>query len=421
MSALRRPLLIAFATALLLQTAATVGALLFMQLPVSTEIDSVEYITTADNVLERGRFSIEHGPPYRPNAFRTPGPLLFNIPLRVLSFKNDLAAVLISRLVLLLAAYLCVRNAVEMGLGELALLAGPLLILTPTMFYYSMLPYSTELPYSAVCNLLQLGTFLFLNKTRRIGGALIGLSAAYALLLRPASLFVLIAYSGSCLLACLGLRGALRRRVAIAAIVCMIGTCVAYAAWSCRNYLVFKSFQFSTVSADNLLRYNAGRMEPFLDSQGRQELRKSLEAYPTVLQWFQEPDQFVVANQESKEGLRLIFKYPAAFLRSHLGGAIESALIFLPATLESGRNSLFLLFSLGHLGYLVCGMIGLSLLYRSLNTAQRTALLIIIVTGTISVLSGGSTHSPRFRIPLDIPLAIGTANLAVCSWTRLVT
>jgi len=408
--------LILFAAALLLQTAATVGALVFLNLPISTETDSVEYINTADNVLARGRFSIETAPPFRPSGFRTPGPLVLNIPLRILSFRSDLAAALITRLVVLLAACLCVLNAAQLGVGDYALLAGPLLILTPTMFYYSMLPYSTELPYSVVCNALQLGTLLYLNKADRLGATLIGLSALYALLLRPAALFVLIAYVGSCALVALVTGGALWRRIVWAAFLCFLGTGIAYATWCYRNYVVFKAFQFSTVSADNLLRYNARGMEPFLDAQGKRDLWNSLKEYPVVLQHYNGADQFVLAGQESKEGVRLILKYPVAFLQSHLLGSLESVLVFSPAALGSGRGALVLALSVAHFAFLVFGTLGLSLLFRTLNAAQRAALLIIVVVGVVSVLTGGSTHSPRFRIPLDIPFVMGT--LKCIAWIR---
>src|ERR1700687_3251351 len=130
MFANRRLLLISFFAALLLQTAAMMAAIVFMSLPISTEEDSVEYIRTADNVVAVGRFSIDVAPPFRPNGFRTPGPLVLNIPLRLLSFKNDTAAALISRLALILGAFLCVAIAREFGIGKYALLAGTLFILT---------------------------------------------------------------------------------------------------------------------------------------------------------------------------------------------------------------------------------------------------------------------------------------------------
>jgi hypothetical protein len=404
----RRVQIMVFVAALLLQTAATIGALVYLDLPISTEYDSVEYINTADNVLARGRFSIEDAPPFRPNGFRTPGPLLINITLRLLSFKNDIAVALISRLLVLLAALLGVAYAAQLGVDEHALLAGPLLILTPTMFYYSMLAYSTELPYALVSISLQLGTVLYLNNASRVGVLMIGLSALYALYLRPAALFVLIAYAGTCALAAIVTKGPLRRRVVIAAAVCVLGTGTAYVSWCYRNYLVFDAFQYSTVSADNLLKWNARGMEPFLDPQGEQELAESLKKFPISLQRYSGSDQFVLANQESRAGLRLIVRHPMAFLKSHFRGVLESTFIFRPAALESLPPVMMIVMSAVYFGYFVLGSVGLVLLCIGLNVARRTALLIILVTGVISILTGGSTHSPRFRIPLDISLVVGT-------------
>src|SRR5438105_1199552 len=113
----RRVLLISFVAALLLQTAATLGAIVFLELPISTGWDNEEYIHTADNVLAAHSFSIEDAPPFRPNGFRTPGPLILNVPLRLLSFKNDIAAVLISRLVVFLGGLLCVAIAAQLSVN----------------------------------------------------------------------------------------------------------------------------------------------------------------------------------------------------------------------------------------------------------------------------------------------------------------
>lgn len=406
----RRAVLVLFGAVLFLQTAATIGAIVFLHLRISTEGDSLEYVRTADNVTAGHGFSIENAPPFRPNGFRTPGPLFLNIPLRLLSFRNDIVAALITRLVLFLAGFLCVVNAAQLGLDRYALLAGPLFILTPTMFYYSILAYSTELPYSVGCGLLALGTFLYLDKGRRIGGILIGLSALYVLYLRPAALFALVAYLGGCVVAAFVTKQALRRRVLIACLACLIGTVIAYATWCYRNYVVFNAFQYSTVSGENLLKWNARGMEPFLNWEGKQELRESLGKYPIKLQSYSGADQFVLSDQQGKEGLRLILKYPVAFLQSHLRGVIESTFVFHPAALRSRRSVLVIAMSTAHAGVLLLGTLGLALLYRALNVAQRAALLILVFTGVTSVLTGGALYSPRFRIPLDTLLVIGTVN-----------
>jgi hypothetical protein len=76
---LRRVFLYLFLSTLMLQAIVSVTAKFLLNVPVSTEMDSVKYIRTADNVLAGHGFSIENTPPRNPNAFRTPGPLLINM------------------------------------------------------------------------------------------------------------------------------------------------------------------------------------------------------------------------------------------------------------------------------------------------------------------------------------------------------
>jgi len=142
--------------------------------------------------------------------------------------------------------------------------------------------------------------------------------------------------------------------------------------------------------------------------------------------------------------LRLILKYPTAFLQSHLRGTLESTFIFRPKALDPSvvkrrgwsdqyllessrpqppiwrrsllRSVLVIAMSTAHFGYLVLGTFGLVLLYPALNLARRAALLVIIFMGVISVLTGGAVYSPRFRIPLDISFVVGIANCI--SWMR---
>jgi hypothetical protein len=441
----RHKLLILFIVALLLQTAATMGAILFLNLSISTGWDEQDYIRTADNVLAARSFSIENAPPFRPNGFRTPGPLVLNIPLRLLSFKSDIAAALISRFVVFLGAVLCVIIAAELSVDDkYTLLAGPLFILSPAIFYYSMLAYNTELPYAVACGLLALGTLRYLNKANTAFIIVISLSALYALYLRPASLLVLIGYIASCAFAAIFTRQGLRRRALIAAGACLFGTGLAYATWCYRNYVVFHSFEYSTVS-ENVLQWNARAMAPFLDRQAQKELSEALKKFPFSLQRYSGADQFAISDEEGKEGLRLILKYPKAFLQSHLLGTLESTFVFRPKSLDPavvdrrGWHDQYLLesasvlkpaiwrrrllqcalvtaMSTAHFGYLALGTFGLALLYPSLNIGQRVSLLVIVFIGVISVLTGGAVRSPRFRIPLDISFVVGTANCI--SWMR---
>jgi hypothetical protein len=405
----RRLFFYLFLIALMLQATMSVAVQFLLNVPVSTEIDSVEYIRTADNILAGHGFSIEDTPPWKPNAFRTPGPLLINIPLRILSFKNDLLAIIISRLVLLGSAVLVIQFANRLGLSTFALLAGMFFVLMPSMAYYSLLPYSTETVYAVACGLLFVASLEFLTQGRWPRILLIGLSAMYALYLRPAALFMLAAYIGIAILIALLSRHQVRRRIFLAAGSCLLGVVVAYVTWGYRNYQVFGAFKYSTVLGTNLLRYNARAMQPYLGETGKQELQTALERYPTSLQRYNGPDQFMLSDQQAKEGIRLIFKYPIPFLQSHLEGVVQSFFIFSPKGLKSRSRMLVITASIVHSGLALQGILGIVAYWKAFSTIHRIVLSLILTAGIVSTLTGGALFSPRFRIPLDILLAVGCA------------
>ena len=405
----QRRFLYLFLTAFLLQATVSVSAYLLYGVPVSTEVDSVEYIRTADNVLAGNGFSIEDTAPWRPNAFRTPGPLLINIPLRILSFDNDLLSIILSRLLLLVVAVLVIDLAFRLGLSSYALVAGTFFVLMPSITYYSLLPYSTEMPYTAACGLLFVGSLAYLNQGRWGPLVLIGLAAMYALYLRPAALFILAAYVVVAMLIALRRRYQARRRILLAAASCLLGVIVAFGTWGYRNYKVFGAFQYSTVSGFNLLHYNAHGMESYLDEVAKQELQAALVKYPTFLQRYSGLDQFILSNHQAKEGLRLILKYPLAFLQSHLEGVIQSFFLFSPIILKIRSPTLVVAASIVHSGLAIMGIWGLAASWKTFSETQRFALLLMLTVGVVSTLTGGALFSPRFRSPLDLLLAVGCA------------
>jgi len=354
-------------------------------------------------------FSIEDTAPWRPNAFRTPGPLLINIPLRILSFKSDLLAIIFSRLVLLGAALLVIELASRVGLSSFALVAGTFFVLAPSMAYYSLLPYSTETSYTAACGLLFVASLAYLTQGKRGPLVLIGLAAMYALYLRPAALFVLAAYILVAVFLALRNRYRARRRIFLAAGSCFLGVVVAYGTWGYRNYKVFGSFQYSTVSGYNLLHYNARGMDSYLDETGKQELRDASVKYSTFLQRYSGLDQFILSNHQAREGLRLIFKYPLSFLQSHLEDVIQSFFVFSPNILKNRSPMLVVVASIVHSGLAIMGILGLAASWKTFSEIQRLALLLMLTVGVVSTLTGGALFSPRFRSPLDLLLAVGCA------------
>jgi hypothetical protein len=387
----------------------SVAADLLYDVPASTEIDSVEYIRTADNVLAGHGFSIEDTAPWKPNAFRTPGPLLTNIPLRILSFKSDLLAIIISRLLLLVAAVLVIHLASRLGLSSFALVAGTFFVLAPSIAYYSLLPYSTETPYAVACSLLFVASLAYLNQGRWGPLVLIGLVAMYALYLRPAALFVLAAYIVVATFLALRNISQVRRRLLLAAGSCLLGVIGAYGTWGYRNYKVFGAFQYSSISGEALLRYNVLPMEPYLDEKGKQEVECALVQYGTFLQRYSDSDQFILSNRHAKEALRLIFKYPLPFLQSHLEGVIRAFFVFSPNILKGRSPMLVIAASIVHSGLAIMGILGLAAYWKTFSELQRLALLLMLTVGVVSSLTVGAPASPRFRIPFDVVLAIGCA------------
>jgi hypothetical protein len=394
---------------ILLQAALSVAVYLLYDVPVSSEVDSVEYIRTADNVLAGNGFSIELTAPWKPYAFRTPGPLLINIPLRILSFKSDLLAIIISRLLLLAGAVLTIYLASRLGLSSFSMLAATFFVAMPSMAYYSLLPYSTETPYAVACGLLFASSLAYLNRGTWKPLAVIGLAAMYALWLRPAALFVLTAYLAAAVFIALRHRYMVRQRVLFAACACFLGIIVAYGVWGYRNYKTFGTFQYSTISGDALLDFNARLMEPYLDETGKRELESALVKYPRFLQRYSEFDQFVISNREAEEALRLIFKYPLPFLQSHFEGVLRSFFVFAPNILKNRSQMLVVAASIVHSGLAAVGIWGLAAAWKSFSEPNRLALLLMLTVGAVSALTVGAPASPRFRIPFDVLFSVGCA------------
>src|SRR5262249_43488387 len=188
-----------------------------------------------------------------------------------------------------------------------------------------------------------------------------------------------------------------------------LGVVVAYASWSYRNYRVFGAFRYSTVPGASLLHYSARAMQPYLDEAGRQELQVGLARYPTFLQRYSGPDQFIVSDQQAKEGMRLILRYPVPFIKSHLDGVLRSSYVFSPKRLAERDRLLVIAASIVHSGLALQGIVGLVAYWTAFATLQRSALALILTAGLVSTLTGGALCSPRFRIPLDALLAVGCA------------
>jgi hypothetical protein len=294
------------------------------------------------------------------------------------------------------------------------LLAGAILILAPSVSYYTINPFETELHYLLALSVLFLG--ISLAFTRRIVGLLaVVLASGYAMLLRPAAQFPLIAVALVCLTWFGVAREKLLKRTALwlgASVV--IGTCLAYLLWCSRNYLVFDAFAFSTVPGNNLLRHSAAEMRPFLDKTAAQEISEAIAAYPTIAVRYYGSDQFAVVAEQARVALSLIKKHPLAFFFSHIISSFHAFSVFDPWFLKKRFGILpVYLITLVQLGLTAGGLIGVARGWKSCEARYHLVLTAMLAAGIISVLSAGAITSPRFRFPLEIPLAIGWARLII--------
>lgn len=407
-------ILVFFLMALGLQAGLTWFAVAVVQTPISTVADASQYIRITDNVLAGHGFAIERVFPWRPDGSRTPGMLLINIPLRVLFPGHDLYAALASRIVLALSGVIVGVITMQLLGNPYGLLAGAILILIPSVSYFTINPFETELHYLLALSVLFLG--ISLAFTRRIVGLLIVIAASsYAILLRPAAQFPLIAVALVCLSWFIVARAKLLKRTTLwlgASVV--IGAGLTYLLWCTRNYLVFGVFAFSTVPGNNLLLHNAAAMRPFLDNTAAQEVSEALTAYPNIAQSNYTSDQFVVVAEQIRVASDLIKKYPLAFFFSHLAGSFRVFSIFDPKILKNYFGTLpVYLVSLVQLGLTVGGVMGIARGWKSCDTRYHLVLTAMLTAGVLSVISAGAVTSPRFRLPLEIPLAIGWAQLII--------
>lgn len=400
---------------LALQTAAAWLAIGVLRYPMSTQRDSWEYVNITDNVIRGHGFSVEPVAPWRPDSIRTPGMLLTNIPLRLFFPRNDGLAAVFGRIWLLASVILVIRLAREMGLSrDASNLAGVFLILMPTVAYYSILVYETETPYLIACCVLALGLHRAISEGRSSGFVLIALGSAYAISLRPAALIVL---AGLVALASVGViasrGGVLRRRLSASVLCVLVGSSIIYCGWSLRNRKLFGVAEYSAIVGVNLLQYNAAAAIPYLGPEGQSEIAASVERLKLDIHSYYGRDQLVRASLEKREGLRLIRKYWKAFVQSHIAGTLRSALFFDVSVLRQRYGALPGYVLAVEQGVLtLSGLFGLVSWARALPLERRVALALILAVGLLSVASAGAVASPRFRFPLEIPLALGNAWLA---------
>lgn len=370
--------------------------------------DTAEYVTIADNIIAGRGYSGENVEPYRPTTSRGPGMLLVNIPFRLLFSESDLGAVVAAKLILLLAVVLVLFTVFYFEQSPLVYLVAPILTVLPTVAYYFVNPYASSPTLLLAMSAIYLSIVL-LFQGRKFAVIILTIACLYAISSREAALIPLFwIIVGSFFFSFLHKAPEVKRNFRIISVVVLISTSAFYFLWSYRNQITFGQFQFSTIQGYNLLHASAFSMMPYLDDKGQAEIEAGLEAYPIYITRYHESDQLEVSNQQSQEGLRLIRKYPVAFVTSHIVGTLRGLFVFDVDILEEklGQWAITLI-TLIQIALTIIAVIGLIRLTFSLQPEKRLVLVLIVGAGIFSLLSGASFGEPRFRISLEPMIALG--------------
>jgi len=370
--------------------------------------DTIEYVTIADNLIAGHGYSAERVSPWRVTASRVPGMLLTNIPLRYFFAGNDAIVTVLGKLILLAAALFTLLLAKFYFESEWAILAAAVFTLIPSVAYYGVNPYSTGPLYVLSYTIIYAG-MVSVMQGKRFGGWLVFAGSMYAMSLRPAALFPLMALVGGAIGLGLFFSGReIRRYLWVIALASALGTGIIYLGWSYRNQVTFNDFSYSSVGGFNLLHFNAVGMEPFLDDVGKREVEAAVEQLPQYIHRYHEPDQMQLSERQGSEGKRLLIKYPVQFLESHLLGSLRSFVMFDVELLNRFAGGIATLAVAAFQSLLtLMALIGMIRQLRIGDDKGRALILLIGFVGSISILSAGMLGEPRFRLPLEPLIALG--------------
>lgn len=211
--------------------------------------DSKGYVILAQNLLERGVFSVATSEPYYPESFRAPGyPVFLAALFAIFSFSNlalFVHALLVGTAPILL--YLLLRDWHERA----AFWGAILFAFEPVRIFLS-----SSFLSDGLFTLIFLATLLFLEQSYKerslsyvvLAGVLLG----FAILIRPIAIFLPLLLGIYLLLRL----DALRLKVVYTSIF-LASVLLITGPWMLRNHSLFGSWNISSVGAANLMLYNA--------------------------------------------------------------------------------------------------------------------------------------------------------------------
>ncbi|TSC91535.1 MAG: hypothetical protein CEN90_333 [Parcubacteria group bacterium Licking1014_17] len=292
------------------------GGSLYQRIYPTRGNDSTEYLTLAENIVEKGVFTIDSSLG-APDTLRTPGYPLFLAGI-LLFFKNPKILPFFQIILLLITSLLIFLIGCQIYSPKAGFFAGLFYGINPITSFYTAVIYSDIL----FVFLVILFTYLYIKRIFEInyywafsGGLILGCLT----LVRSIGLYLIVLVL---IITLIGLiRVKIKTRLVLAVFFMILGSCVVLVPWCVRNYRISKVFSLSSLSTYNFANYN---LMLFLE-KNRESNPEEFISYQNELNRI--GNLRLLQNQDKI--LALIKKYLAPNLAGYITFHIKGSIIFL--------------------------------------------------------------------------------------------
>lgn len=269
--------------------------------------DSSEYVTLAQNILNRGVFSQKATPPFSPDMERTPiYPLFLAIILAV--FKNSFRVIIILQILIgSTTAILTFHTAKKLDHSTLAGLIAAWIVATDpvAILLNNRLLTETLFTFGLMVGILLFTLYLHNDKTENLvlSAIVISLSA----LTRPIAQFLPVALFPLFIVA---RKNKLLRSSLVKGFIFVFICGVIISSWCYRNYKTGNIFLLSTISDTNLIYYRAravlAEAENITQEEAIEQLKEEIKTVATL----QNLSQSETISLQRKRALQIFSQYP---------------------------------------------------------------------------------------------------------------
>jgi 4-amino-4-deoxy-L-arabinose transferase-like glycosyltransferase len=356
--------------------------------------DSTEYATLARSIVVNHAYTLSQTAPYELNTFRAPGYPAFVAVLYKLT--GSFNAVVLAQMVLVFLSAVLIQKIAESLLGDTwSWLPAFLYVLDPTTIFNSLFVLSDSL---YVFTLLLSIYFLVTCPARMRYWVLGSIMLALGIYIRPIGMYLPIVLIGlSWLVRTLSFKQWLTKAVIMIGIIGVMVT-----PWFIRNHSITNVWGFSSVSAYNLLYYNAPQ---FLAHRTRETVADARDQLFSGIGLTPETARGLESSKTvSHAAFAVIETHPISYTFYHLTAGLpffytsglKTAAVFILGLAHTNYTLVKILFLLESLSWLVFSILALASLGQL--RYKKAILVFVCIIGYYFVLTGPVVYS-RYRMP----------------------